>query len=86
MASLAWSVLMLLLVIALIPGSLWLVKRVQQVRPGGANAPRAMEVLAQLSLGPRERLVTVRVADRVMVLGVTAQSVNLVTHLEDGLQ
>ncbi len=86
MASLAWSFLMLLLVIALIPGSLWLLKRVQQIRPGSQQAPRAMEVLAQLSLGPRERLVTVRVADRVLVLGVTAQSVTLVTPLEDGLQ
>lgn len=83
MASLTWSFLMLVLVIALIPGSLWLVKRVQQIRPGGATAPRAMEVIAQLSLGPRERLVTVRVADRVLVLGVTAQSVALVTQLED---
>ena len=86
MASLAWSFLMLVLVIALIPGSLWLLKRVQQIRPGGNQAPRAMEVLAQLSLGPRERLVTVRVADRVLVLGVTAHSVTLVTPLEDGLQ
>lgn len=86
MASLAWSFLMLLLVIALIPGSLWLVKRMQQIRPRGDVAPRAMEVLSQLSLGPRERLVTVRVADRVLVLGVTAHSVALVTHLEDGLQ
>ncbi len=86
MASLAWSFLMLLLVIALIPGSLWILKRVQQIRPGGHQAPRAMEVLAQLSLGPRERLVTVRVADRVLVLGVTPTSVTLVTPLEDGLQ
>ena len=84
MGSLAWSFLMLLLVIALIPVSLWLVKRLQQLQaPGQA---RAMELLAQLALGPRERVVAVRVGQRVLVLGVSAQQVSMLVELQEGLE
>ena len=84
MGSLAWSFLMLLLVIALIPVSLWLVKRLQQLQaPGQA---RAMELLAQLALGPRERVVAVRVGRRVLVLGVSAQQVSMLVELDEGLE
>lgn len=86
MASLAWSVLMLLLVLAAVPACLWAMKRLQTLKLNlpGAQAPRAMQVVSQLSLGPRERLVTVRVGHRTLVLGVTAQQVALVTELAEG--
>jgi flagellar protein FliO/FliZ len=82
MSSLAWSVLMLLLVVAAIPASLWLLKRMQDLRVPGA--PRSMEVLAQLSVGPRERVAAVRVGQRVLVLGVTAHQVGLLAELQGG--
>ncbi|HEY1102026.1 MAG TPA: flagellar biosynthetic protein FliO [Burkholderiaceae bacterium] len=41
-----------------------------------------METLAQLPFGPRERLVLVRVADRLLVLGVTSQHISLLRELE----
>jgi len=75
MQSLAWSFLMLLLVVALIPAALWLVKRVQTLQPAGA--PRQLEVLAQLPVGPRERVLLVRVQERCLVLGATAQQITL---------
>jgi flagellar protein FliO/FliZ len=75
MQSIAWSLLMLLLVLALIPASLWALKRVQSVRPGGAA--RQLELLAQLQLGPRERVLLVRVQERVLVLGATGQQISL---------
>ncbi|MBE7939220.1 MULTISPECIES: flagellar biosynthetic protein FliO [Ramlibacter] len=78
MASTAWSFLMLLLVLALIPGVLWLLKRVQTFRPPGA--PRELEVTAQVALGARERVVLVRMADRTLVLGVTPQQVTLLAE------
>ncbi|MFD0669795.1 flagellar biosynthetic protein FliO [Ramlibacter sp. MAHUQ-53] len=81
-SSLSWSLLMLLLVGAMVPATMWLLRRVQQLRPG-AGAERRMAVVDQLSLGPRERLVTVRVGARLLVLGVTSQNVALVTELHE---
>ena len=74
----ASSFLMLLLVLALIPAALWGIKRLQAFRPAGAT--REMEVKAQLALGARERVVLVRVGDRTLVLGVTAQQVTLLAE------
>ncbi len=71
----AWSLFMMLAVMALIPAVLWVVKRMQTIRPAGQ--PRQMELIAQLPLGTRERVVMVRVQDRVLVLGATAQQVTL---------
>ena len=75
MQSLAWSFLMLLLVVALIPAALWLVKRVQTLQPAGGA--RQLELLAQLPVGPRERVLLVRVQERCLVLGATAQQITL---------
>ena len=75
------SLLPLLLVLALIPASLWLLKRL------GAGTPAAvagMKVVAQLALGPRERLVVVEAGERWLVLGVTASSINRVATLPRG--
>eukprot|EP01034_Spumella_vulgaris_P030067 gene30067-37223_t len=66
---------MLVVVLALIPASLWAMKRLQTLRPGGAA--RQLEIIDQLALGPRERVVLVRVQGRVLVLGATAQQITL---------
>jgi flagellar protein FliO/FliZ len=76
MASTAWSVLMLLLVLALIPLVLWSLKRIQNFQPPGLG-PRPLALAGQLALGARERVVLVRVQDRLLVLGVTPQQVTL---------
>ncbi|MBC7603048.1 MAG: flagellar biosynthetic protein FliO [Ramlibacter sp.] len=78
MTSMAWSFLMLLLVLALIPATLWTLKRVQNFRPPGA--PREMEVTSQVALGARERVVMVRVRGREFILGVTPQQVTLLAE------
>ncbi len=73
--------LVLALVLALIPASLWLLKRL------GAGSPAAaagMKVVAQLALGPRERLVVIEAGERWLVLGVTASSINRVATLPRG--
>ena len=76
MMSTAWSLLMLLLVLAAIPLSLWVLKRLQSVQPRG-NGPRPLSIAAQLPLGARERVVLVRVQDKLLVLGVTPTQVTL---------
>lgn len=80
MGSTTWSLLMLLLVIALIPLVLWTLKRLQTFRPPGST--RRLEVTAQLALGARERLVMVRVDERMLVLGVTPQQITLLAAAE----
>ena len=73
---------MLLVVLALIPLVLWALKRLQTFRPGGGS--RQLEVTAQLALGARERVVLVRVHDRVLVLGVTSQQISLLAETPAG--
>ena len=66
-------------VIALIPISLWLLKRLQSHRTSGA---RSITVAGGLSLGPRERIVIIESQGRRWMLGVTAQSISLIAELD----
>ncbi len=66
-------------VIALIPISLWLLKRLQSHRTGGA---RSITVSGGLSLGPRERIVIIESQGRRWMLGVTSQSISLIAELD----
>ena len=84
MGSGLYSLLMLALVLAAIPATLWAMKRLQnlqglqKMRTGAAPPP--LQVVSQLSLGPRERVVVLRMAHRELVLGVTAQQVTLLAE------
>lgn len=69
------------LVIALLLGLLWTLKRVQ----GGALLQRKhqrLQVLETLSLGPRQRLALVRVNDQELLIGVTAGQINALGALQ----
>jgi flagellar protein FliO/FliZ len=59
-------------VVALLLATLWLLKRVSAPR-GGASA---LKVLGATSVGPRERVVLVEIAGKVLVLGVAPGRVN----------
>lgn len=64
----------LLLIIALIFGLAWLLRRFGQ---GGLfNQQKSMKIVAALALGTRERLVVVDVAGKQILLGVTAREIN----------
>lgn len=66
-------------VIVLIPLALAVLRRTQ--RFGGAH--RGMvQLVGGMSLGPRERIAVVEVGGKWLVLGVTAQSVNVLTTLD----
>ena len=80
MAASGASILWFVFIVALIPVSLWLLKRsglASGLTAAGANAP--MKTVGQLNLGPGQRLVTVEVGqgdERTwLVLGVTGQSI-----------
>ncbi len=70
-------ILWFLAILCLIPLVLWLLKRTPI---GGANGGGMMRVVAQLSLAPNQRLLTVEVGEgedkRWLVLGVSGQQIN----------
>lgn len=58
----------LLVVIVLIFGLAWLVRRMQQVGP---RSGKAIKLIASQALGPRDRLVLVQVGGEQILLGMT---------------
>jgi flagellar protein FliO/FliZ len=72
------TILSLAVVIALVWGSLWFLKRVMSGRKSDSGAIR---VSGMAHLGPKQRIVLIDVEERRMVLGVTEQSVTLLADL-----
>lgn len=83
MAASGMSVVWFVLIVVLIPVSLWVLKRsglaTGAMGVAGAKAQALIKPVGQLNLGPGQRLVTVEVGqgdDRTwLVLGVTAQHI-----------
>jgi flagellar protein FliO/FliZ len=63
--------------------ALWLFTR--RGRSLGAWAGRDCQVLRQLPLGPRERLIVVRIGGKQLVLGVGSAAVSLLCELAEPL-
>ena len=68
----------LLLVLAAVFGVAWMLKRLRAATGAGANG---IEVLAQTSLGAKERAVIVRVGEERLLLGVASGQVTLLKQL-----
>src|SRR5262245_1259984 len=75
--------LSLMLVIALIVGLSWLVGRMRNVQ---RNRSGAMSVLGELVIGPKERIVLVRVGDAQALVGVSGAGVTSLQLLDRTLQ
>jgi flagellar protein FliO/FliZ len=71
----------LLLVLALIPAAAWLLRRTGLAQSSSAAGLR---VVAQLPLGPRDRIVVIEVADRRWLLGVSASGIRRLGTLPAG--
>jgi flagellar protein FliO/FliZ len=74
--------LSLALVLGAVVASAWLMRRLRGFSGGGS---RAIEVLAQASLGARERAVLVRVGGHELLLGVASGSVRTLLVLGDSV-
>ena len=71
------------MIVVLLWGAVWMVRR---MRPGAAMlGGRDCAVVRSLALGPRERLVVVRVGSRQLVIGVGSAAVSLLCELDDPL-
>lgn len=68
----------LAVVIAVMLAMAWLMKRVGGISPLHRFP---MKVIGAVSLGNRERVVVIEVADQCLVLGVTAQQITLLSNL-----
>jgi len=77
-ASMLLSLLMVLAVIAL---SAFLLKRFNLVQTGNTQ----LKVITSLSLGNKEKIVVVQVGKKQLLLGVTAQQVNVLESLDEPL-
>jgi len=74
-------ILSLLMVLALIIVSAFVLKRFNIAQQGNNQ----LSVVTSLSLGAKERIVVVQVADKQLLLGVTAQQVTLLESLAEPL-
>jgi len=78
--NIAWAFLMLIIVLAAVPASVWLMRRLPGFKASGGST---LMIRESLSLGPRERLMVIQSGDRHLLIGATAQAVNLVCELHD---
>jgi len=80
MPSIGLTVLWFLGIVALIPLSLWALKRSGLAQGGMGGTPALFKPVAQFNIGQGQRLVAVEVgtgdARQWLVLGVTAQNIN----------
>ncbi|AFN77249.1 flagellar protein FliO [Stutzerimonas stutzeri DSM 10701] len=79
-AQLSRLLLGLLLVIGLIFLLAWLLRRVQQLHPRGAQV---IKIVSTQALGPRERLVLVQVGGEQILLGLSAGRITPLHVLEE---
>jgi len=80
-ASLLQTLLGLMLVLALIAASAWLLRRIAHP---GTQGEALLSTIAASALGPRERVVVIEVAEQWLVLGVTSQSITPLLTLPRG--
>ncbi|MGN6702706.1 MAG: flagellar biosynthetic protein FliO [Burkholderiaceae bacterium] len=71
----------LVLVLGLIAGAAWLMKRTGMAKPGGGSIAK---VVGGVSVGNRERVVVVEVGDQWIVVGVAPGRVNALAQLPRG--
>jgi len=75
-------ILSLLLVLMVVIASAYLLKKFQITAQGGHQS---LKVITSVHLGTKERVVVVQVADKQLVLGVTAHQVTLLDTLDEPL-
>jgi flagellar protein FliO/FliZ len=73
----------LALVLAVLMGLYVLARRFMPGQGAGLAGGGGLRILGRLMLGPKKGLALVEVADRVLVLGLSEQSINLLATIDD---
>jgi flagellar protein FliO/FliZ len=74
----AWLVLVTLSLLVVLIVLIWWFFRHQ----GAGRTQGAVKILAAQVIGPRERILIVRIEDRILALGQTAQQINVLVELD----
>lgn len=72
----------LAIVIGLLLATVWLIRRLQQIQPQSQNA---IQIVAQLPIGMKERLMVIRVGDENVLVGCTAGQIRTLHVWQGGL-
>ena len=78
----ASMIISLLMVLALIIASAWLLKKFNVSN----HSVTGMKVISSLALGNKEKLIVVQIADEQLLLAVSAQQINLIKVLDHPLE
>lgn len=70
------------MVLALVGGATWVLRRRGLLRPGGVAPSGRLEVLDRKSVGKNASIVLARVGDQAMLLGVTGEHIELLSDRE----
>ena len=73
----------LALILVLLIGGFYLMRRLMPSRIRGRLAGKGIKVLSQHALGPKRALTVVEVFGQVLLLGVTDQNISLLTKIDD---
>lgn len=77
-SSMGYVTVALALVLALIYGAAWVLRRVKSF---SGNARQSMSIVDAVSVGPKERVVLVRIRNQQVLLGVAAGRVNMLLDM-----
>ncbi|SKA82935.1 flagellar biosynthetic protein FliO [Desulfobaculum bizertense] len=72
----------LCLVLALLLGGFWIIRRVQNRTGLGFLKRKDLQIVAQLPLGGKRNIIVVRFLNKLLVLGVCNSSINVLTETE----
>ena len=72
------------LVLALMAGLLWALRRLQS-RMNSQNAGRRLQILESVSVGPRQKIALVRVGEHEVMVGITASQISALAQWSEGV-
>ncbi len=82
-ASFAKMLFALAIVLGIMLGAVYLLKRITQHTAPRAGLEGPIDILATRYLGPKSSIMMLDVTGRILIVGVTANGINLLTEIDD---
>ncbi len=80
------SILSLFVVLGTVVVLAWLARRIKGLNPASSDSEGALRIVAQQSLGIKDKLVLVEVGERRILLGVSPGNIRFLTEADPGVQ